>query len=214
MTENGNDMNGFIHEAIDASIAFEALMDSIDFNSYLLEDQEVDSVKETARYQTYKNMIDKASKCCEDIIKKIHNKIKDSPFQPNLKDEDALGQHLIYQLFEAKKTRLEARQQVRREKEKRKYIECTHILHKAFDSIPKEKFYDMQKGNGLIDNCNWAKVLYYNEMAICYSGLAESSMSLGYSERSISLLKEIYPKIDSLEGISDQDIKMYTFALY
>lgn len=214
MAKNKNDMNTLIKNAIEASIDFEVLMDSIDFNSYLLEDQEVHSVKESSRYQTYKNMIEKASECCEDIIKKIPNKIKDSTVPPNSNDEDNLVQYLIYQLFEAKKNRLEGRQQVKWQEEKRKYIDCTHRLHKAFDSIPKEKFYDIQKDHGLVDNYNWAKVLYYNEMAICYSGLTESSMSLGYSERSISLLKEIYPKIDSLEGVSDQDIKLYTFAIY
>ena len=39
MAKNGNDINSLIKEAIDASIEFEKLMDSIDFNSYLEEDK-------------------------------------------------------------------------------------------------------------------------------------------------------------------------------
>ena len=50
MTKNGNDINSLIKEAIKASIDFEALMDSTDFDSYLLKEDEDVAVEYTTRY--------------------------------------------------------------------------------------------------------------------------------------------------------------------
>jgi predicted negative regulator of RcsB-dependent stress response len=212
LSENKNNIDDLIKEAIDASLKFEAIMDSIDFNSYLPEDQKSCEVKDTPLYKNYIKMVEKASNRCKNIIKKIDAKINDT-FEPKPGDKDeVIGQYLIYHLFEAKKTRLKARQQVKRKDEEKDYIDSTHRLHKAFYHILRENFYYPQKDKNLLENYNWAKVLYYNEMAICYSGLTESSMSLGYSERSIFLLKEINSRHDSLTSKTDQGT--YTFALY
>jgi hypothetical protein len=206
--------NKLIIDAIGASLQFETIMDSIDFNSYFPEEQEEKDIKQTSRYKNYRKMVEKkALRICENIIRKIPAKIANDAFEPKPEDKnDVVGQYLIYNLFEAKKTRLKGRQQVKRKEEVRDCIDSTHRLHKAFDHIPKENFYCSQKDKNLLKSYNWAKVLFYNELAICYSGLAESSMSLGYSERSISLLKEIYPEKDSLVSKIDQGI--HTFALY
>lgn len=217
MAKNKNDLNSFIKEAIDASIEFEVSMDSTDFDSYLLEEDEDIAVKDTPRYIDYNDMVNEASKHCDDVIRKIPEKLlkkikereekNDGFFLLGQNKEDEMTQCLVYQLFKAKMERLEGRQQIKWEKEKRKYIDSTHRLHKAFDYIPKKKFYENQKGKSLIENYNWAKVLYYNEMAICYSGLTESSMSLGYAEAAISILKEIQ------ETDENRKNKLYTFAL-
>jgi len=80
-----------INEAIDASIEFEALMDSIDFNSYLLEANEKIEVNETSFKKQYDSMIQEACKIADDIIKKPETN------------------SIILQLFNIKKERLEAR---------------------------------------------------------------------------------------------------------
>lgn len=198
MAEERNDVR-LISEAIDASIDFEELMDSIDFNSYLPEKEETEEIKGSPKYVIYQDMVGRADKIAENIIGKTANK--------NLNDE------LIKQLFEAKKNRLEARKQLFQKKEKEIYFDESHNLHKAFESIPLENFKN-KAGRSIYEKYNWAKVLFYNEMAICYSGLIESSMSLGYAERSKALLKEINPDIEDPKGEDIQDKKLYTFALF
>lgn len=212
MGEKENVINQLIQDAIDASIKFEALMDAIDFNSYLSDEEETDSVRQTNKYQIYEDRVKSALKSCQDVVKKTPEEIKEITHPETLRQKK-LSQYLIYHLFEAKKIRLKAREQTKWDEEEKRYVDSTHELHKAFNCIPKEKFYGTQKGKSLTDNYNWAKVLFYNEMAICYSGLAESSISLGYAERARFLVKEIYPKINHLEE-ENQDIKLYTFALY
>ncbi len=240
MAKRRNDINQLIKKAIDASIEFEELMDSIDFNSYLEEEKEEPAVMQTERYKKYKSKIEEACESCENIIKKIPEEIRNIDPLKLSSDKNKLAQFLIYQLFKAKRIRLEARKQTNWEKERNEYINATHKLHKAFDSIPEKNFYYNQKGKILTENFNWAKVLFYNEMAICYSGLTKSSMSLGYAELSNSLLEELYPKLKNIEernpdkrkelkekkAIKDeiekkekplvffQLLKLYTFALY
>lgn len=178
MSNNQDNMNDLIKKTIDASIKFDELMDSIDFNSYLPDNQELPGVKSNnGGYQTYIHKTKEALDNCIKIIDEVSNNKKD-------------GQEckLISQLFEAKKIRLAGRKEVKREDEKKKYIKSSFKLHKAFDRIQMKKFHDKQKDKSLFENFNWAKVLFYNEMAICHSGLTESSMSLGYAERSQELL--------------------------
>lgn len=227
-----NKLNELIVKAIVASIEFDAKMNSIDFNSYLLKEE--DEVTKTKGYIEYERKLTEATGYCDNIINEIDKKKKNNKSPDVLSDKDVYD--LISHLFEAKQIRLEGRKQLR-QKEKRKYIDCAHRLHRAFDII-QEKFYNKQKGKSLTDNFNWAKVLYYNEMSICYSGLAESSMSLGYAEESIFLMEELYPELKNLEKRTEDGggdgfkkledrckgkedplssshiIKLYTFALY
>lgn len=219
MAKKGNDMNRLINEAIDASIEFEALMDSIDFNSYLPEKQERDDVKQTERYQIYKDRVRKVLRSCQDVIDNIPTEIKDF-IPPENPDKNKLTQYLIFHLFEAKKIRLEGREQIKREEEDKKYSEATHKLHKALYHIEKENSYETQKTkrSRLQDNFNWAEVLFYNEFAICYAGLTESSMSLGYAEKAISALEKIRPQLKKSQANiklkNDRILRLYTFALY
>ncbi|MCL4418029.1 MAG: MBL fold metallo-hydrolase [Actinobacteria bacterium] len=225
MNKDKNDMHNLINKAIDTSFEFEKKMDSIDFNSYLPEGENT-IVKDTPEYRNYKDLVDEAIKCCDNVFTGLHPEIqkkvdelvpkikgKEKKYHDSilidLKTVDEMMIYLIYQLFEAKKMRLEGRKHMRQE-EKRKYVDCAHILHKTFDYIPKEEFYNTRKECILFDNFNWAKVLYYNEMSICYSGLVESSMSLGYAESAISIIKEI-KKVKN--GEDKRICKLETFAL-
>ncbi len=230
MAKNKNDMNTLIKNAIEASIDFELLMDSIDFNSYL--EEEVDKEVRTSKaYVSYIEKTEKASKCLDKILNKIDVNVKEASFIPY--DDRSRTQHLIFTLFEMKSIRLQARKSGRKEEEKL-YIDATHGLHKAFDQIELEHFKCSLKGKNLAKDYNWAKVLYYNELAICYSGLAKSSMSLGYAEQSISILEKLYAGLKDLENLSDAGcgslvtrverkegyllfshvLRLYTFALY
>ena len=243
MEKRGNDIISLINKAIDASIDFEELMDSIDFNSYLLEEDEDKKVKETEGYKKYECSIRKASGYCENIIdEEIIDEIKNiKQFDVSQLKDEKLTQYLICQLFEAKKIRHNARKKTQRKEEKKLYTNAAHKLHKAFYLISSDKFFP-QKDNKLTVNFNWAKVLYYNELAICSSGLAESSLSLGYAEKTINLLEELYSELKNIgyeernsdirndikdrKDIKDtikkkkkpftfsQILKLYTFALY
>jgi hypothetical protein len=230
--------NKLIIDAIGASLKFEKVMDSIDFNSYLPGDRNNNNIKGSQLYMNYRNMVQEASNICKVIIqdRDIPEEIKHKDYQPQSKekDNDKIGFYLIYHLFKAKRIRIKANRQIKREKEEKYYMISTHNLHKAFDHIPipKENLYYFQKGISSLEDYNWIKVLYYNELAICYSGLAKSSMSLGYAEESIYLLEILYPELKNLEDQfdkfidkakdkekilhpSDSDIiKLYTFALY
>ncbi|MBU4349370.1 MBL fold metallo-hydrolase [bacterium] len=222
MSNNQNNINNLIEKANSASLQFETIMDSIDFNSYLLEDQKNGEVKDNPLYKNYIGMVEKASNICKDIIQDIPSNITKINV-PNPEKQKEMEYYLIYHLFKAKRIRIIVKQQIEREKEKKYYIISTHNLHKAFNHIPKKYFYCSQKGKNLLKSYNWAKVLFYNELAICYSGLAKSSMSLGYAEESISLLEELYSKLKNLENPAAEDkkkillpsdiIKLYTFAL-
>jgi len=223
-----------IKKSIDATLKFENLMDSIDFDSYLEENKEDGNIKDSNGYKLYEKKTKQAFKYCDEIIKKIDNEdneIKKASFKPSYEQKSI--RWLLRILLKAKKTRLEARKQSERKKETKLYITATHSLHRAFDKIAR-KYFDSQKGKHLIEDLNWAKILYFNELAICYSGLAKSSMSFGYAEQSISLMEELYPKLKNIENRKpnerkelkeeidetkkpltfSQIIKLYTFALY
>ncbi len=205
-----------IKQAIGATLEFEKLMDSIDFNSYLAKKEEKIR-KNGPGWKLYDNYLSNIQEA-EDVCMKF------------TKQENTLPtEFIIRDLFKAKKTRLDARQESRRETEKEKYNDAIHCMQQAFSDLKASL-----KGKCLIKNNNWAKVLYFNELAICYSGLTESSMSLGYSGQSISMLEELYPELKKIEKwknpersqfkskiekkeeyLSDsQIINLYTFALY
>ncbi len=227
MTGNG-DAAKLIEKAIVASIKFEELMDSIDFDSYFKEAEEDKDVKDSYGGKLYYENIGKASNCFKDIVEEIDKKVEDIPFKP---DDESSIQWLINELIEAKKTRLEAKQQINWKNEKEKYNYSLYELHTAFDKIPRI-YFPSQKEEQLIDNFNWVKVLYFNELAICYSGLDKSSMSLGYAEQSLTLLEDLYPQLKNMKDNTEwekfnsdvkrkkeplpplQIIRLYTFALY
>ena len=206
-----------IKKAIDATHEFEKLMDSIDFNSYLEGDE---NNIEIEGYDQYKEKLRE----CENKIKSI--------CKTDTSKKESISRHFL-KLSLAKAFRVKARTQSAWKEEKRFYVKATSKLYKGLDLIPPKEFED-RENKKLKENFNWLKVLYYNELAICYSGLAKSSMSLGYAELSTSLLEEIHPELKDIEHAKhnncqsgkdkiiekldyfnfDQIIKLYTFALY
>jgi len=229
-------MKDFIVRAINASMHFEEIMDRIDFNSYLLEDKKKIEKNQPSGYSIFLRMVkvEALKYYKESIQNKLPKRVKSENFSSGLQNQEDLTYYLIYRLFEAKKTRLAGRQEVRK-REERCYKNGVKDLNKAFDNIEK-KYFDYN-GKNIFEYYNWAKVLYYNELSIYYSGLARSSMSLGYAEESIFLLEKIHPELLSFNKpdnkridiicrlksryrglnnkISPADIiKLYTFALY
>lgn len=238
-------MDQIIENAIKASFAFENIMDTIDFNSFLLDAKSRPSKTDSPmNYKIYVNKTYHAFDICKETIntlkdieaiiqsvipKDSHNHLnyfiwqlfeekkvalKDLEFTEQVsKKTDYINQYLIWRLFEAKKQRLEGRKQTNRTVEIEKYDLAKQLLNTALDSIPLKSDLNNQNKIKLAEDFNWAKILFYNELAICYSGLAESSLSLGYSERTLSLLKEIYPFLDSDTKVPAQILNLYTCAL-
>lgn len=198
MAENREPSEEVINEAILRSLEFEEIVEKIDFNSYLLPSIEKQEVKDSHSYKIYESRINQATEKIERVLKNHTNEI-------------------IGALFEAKLLRLEARKQDRKE-EKDKLKDALFKLNIAFSTIEPKNFKgDLEKEiengfsrTGLYAKKNWAKMLLYNEMAICYSGLAESSISLGFATRATALLK----KLISNEEANTNLLSSYTFALY
>ena len=241
MGNSKNNLSNFIIKAIDKSIEFEQIMDSIDFNSYLPEEKD-DDIKSSSLYKNYIEKLGNASNICKGIISISEIEKRESDHNNQYVKDKELCSLLIENLFEVKEKRIETRKQTR-EMEEKYYIENTYKLHTAFLKIP-EKDWSYSYGDknledkDLLDDYSWAKILYYNELAICYSGLIKSSMSLGYAEESIFILEKLYSDLKSIENPADDTsesgfnnlikkfkrnnnfltvshvIKLYTFALY
>jgi tetratricopeptide (TPR) repeat protein len=251
MVKKNVSINMLIRKAIIASTSFDAQMDSIDFDTNIPSQIDQVSINEQKIFTSYFDKISKAQNLCEDIINqldKIGNiKEKEEKEYPlNLvstlietkkasqsnKQKTRFAnyycQYLIWQLFTAKIIRIDGRKQANRKKEVEYYQRAKQILNSAFNTIEQGNFINNQKKKKFTDNYNWAKILYYNELSICYSGLAESSMSLGYAEESYSLLNILYHNNSenymAFDGkkqarINDvissfQILNLYTFALY
>ncbi len=202
---------------IEKTLEFERLMDQIDFNS-LKEKEYGKNPKENGTFRgAVRGLYTKIDSNIESIETKIANLDK-----KNWQYEKKILQGLI----KAKEKRLCARKKDYREDEEHTYIDATNILHKAFDKIDVKHFKNKKiETLHFYDKFNWLKILCYNEFSICYSGLAESSMSLGYAEKAIELLKKICPDLEKdIDENSDKwkkmwkkipyRIRLYTFALY
>ena len=255
MIEKGSGINMLMKKAIKASIDFEALMDSIDFDSNIPLITKPDGGRELKNSNTYSKTPQEAQNITNVIITQLKEieDIKgrmeeDYPLnlvkiliekKEVLSESDKLKkgftyyhyEYLVWQLFIAKKVRIDGRMQVNRKKEVEYYQRAKQILNSAFSTIEQRYFIYSLKKKKLNDQYNWVKILYYNELSICYSGLAESSMSLGYAEESCSLLTTLFPYLKNLEGsakidkiktssnkdysvLTNQTLDLYTFALY
>jgi len=207
----------FINQIIKKTLEFEGFVDRIDFNS--LKEEDYKDNKTNSGKDVWRQVIQNLYGEVKDSLKSLHGIIKKS----NKKYSSFLNE-----LIKAKGKRLEARKQDYRKAEEDIYIESTNILHKEFDKIPVNFFKKKENETlNFYEKLNWLKILYYNEFSIFYSGLAESSMSLGYAERSIELLKKICPDLKK-DVATDNDtweklwkekgtrifIRLYTFALY
>ena len=65
-----------IKKAIEATLEFEELMDSIDFNSYFPKKEEPNHIRETSRFKIYRTNLLNVLKLCRNVIKDIPKEIK------------------------------------------------------------------------------------------------------------------------------------------
>jgi hypothetical protein len=179
--------NELIVHAIEASISFEALMDTIDFNSYLPNEKNNNKTYKIPLYKDYLDSIKLASRICNTKFSE---------------DSDKLSHYLVKKLFEGKKKRLEDRKQVNFDDEKKILIDATNLLQEASLRIQDKNI--QKPPNSIIDNNILIKVLYFNELSICYSGLIKSTMSLGYAQESLGLLEKFYPEMEFLENPNNE----------
>ena len=177
---------------------FEEILDSVDFNSYLPRDKRSRFISETCQYHAYIKNINAAEKIIFDSLQLV-------------------PASFCNKFFNAKKWRLDARKQSDRKKEKQCWTKAVKLLNDVLSKIVSSDS-KVDKGNlhgNIYDENTWAKILLYNELSICYSGLPESSISLGYAERAIGLLKKILP--DSREPTQSTPLQikqLYTVSLY
>jgi len=171
MAQNKNDKSDLIKNAIEASIDFEALMDSTDFDSWLDSDTNEGLKKrgqEIAPFRKFKNNKRKLEQICKNMMKK-----GDKEFC-NTKDKSLSDKHFIYPLFDAKLKRLNARIS----SEEKYYKESLLILSIALNNLQESD----------IDTKYW-EILFYNDLSICYAGLENSSISRGYAEEAREIIE-------------------------
>jgi hypothetical protein len=171
-----------IIQTIESSLSFENIMDNIDFNSYLPRDKNNKRISSSDRYKDYTDKINAALEICE--------------IEP-IRTGDKLINSSITNLINCKKKRLGGRLKVKPEEEKRILEKNSFLLQSVLNRIQHKNT------NGAIaPYLFWLKILYFNEIAICYSGLVKSSLSLGYSEESLLLIENACPKLKNIENTS------------
>jgi hypothetical protein len=143
---------------------------------------------------------------------------------PKVGDKSSLERYLIYNLFDAKITRLEARICSKKEDEKKEYKEVLHKLLSALNAL-----HNLEGDN---TDKRWF-VLLYNDLSICYAGLDNSSMSRGYAEEAMKIIEKEFEKyykefneelsannsknlkdIEGLYFVSSKLYDLYTVALF
>jgi len=202
--EINNKMKEEINDAIKANIEFESIMDKIDFNSYLPEDDDNSIINVNPSYKIYSELLHKADECLKRFKPNSNSLIKSEKensvefLKGDLKSEEKVT-YVIYKLFETKKLRLAARKTINHNDEKVNYENGTNNLQFILDQISFAKIKKTVGAETLFDNYNWAKVLIYNELSICYSGVVKSSMSLAYAEEAVKEIEKIYPEFKHFE---------------
>lgn len=206
-------MDQKIEKVIKACFDFESEMDSIDFNSYLSEYQEDIKIVKSKNYKNYKNKIENAKKICKVYKNKAENELRGKQMYNRILDQDNLTKYLIYHLFKAKLSRLNSRQNIERRNEVKNYLINSKRLLKAYNKIPLPATNNSTIEYGLDEDLVLLKILYNNELSICFSGLAKSSMSLGFAEESIDLLEKLCPELKNIENFKDEKIKKFRLML-
>lgn len=106
MAKKGERKSKLLGEAIDASIEFEELMDKTDFDSWLDSDEPGALEKlgqEVAPFNKFKENENILNRICEQMKQRGNNEINDS------EEKSQIEKRHIYNLFEAKNKRLDAR---------------------------------------------------------------------------------------------------------
>lgn len=207
-----------INEAIDASIKFEVLMEKIDFDSWFEEKDNKDLTSEFDKqaYDKYKEWVKEVKGLCEGFINPDYEKCSTDANEVNFVESST------HSLFKAKLCRLEARRASDPTNEEKKYIEGSNILNIALSRIPLRYLQEQEEGTKK-EYYDLLKILFYNDLSICYSGLKNSSLSRGYAEESIKLIELDKDYKEFKNGDKDllkrpfkksKKFDLYTFALF
>lgn len=206
MGKKVNDINGLINKAIDDSIKFEALMDSTDFDSWL-EDDSSDRLKEIGQeitpFENFKKNKEKLRNICLQMQQKGTNEL------PKNEDKSSLERYLIYQLFEAKIKRLDAKISSKSEAERDNYKEALHLLFAALNHLQILEIDESER---------YWRIFFYNDLSICYAGLRNSSISRGYAEEARRIIekeesyKEFDKKLNGDELTEGTNIENHNFV--
>lgn len=172
--------NELVNEAIDASIKFEELMDKTDFDSWLDDD---DAGKDNAKILEDLGQDPSPFRIYEENKKKlkgIYVSINSGEKKSNNSGDKSFLEEIIFNLFQSKYIRMEARICSNKKDEEDKYREALyHLLSGLYT------FQNPAAGN--IDE--WLLVLLYNDLSICYAGLDNSSLSRGYAEEARNIIE-------------------------
>jgi hypothetical protein len=204
--------DSLIDKAIENSIDFERYMDETDFDSWFI-DEVVETLKElgqeTLPYEQFLANVKKLQNICSNI-KKIGQ--RDFSGTENIEE---FKRFLVYQLFDSKEKRLNAKcvsikdsTEIARKKERENFEKAVNTL-----LIPLSHL----QSSGIKSKDYWL-VLFYNDLSICYSGLKNSSLSRGYAEEAIKIIKkmsvfeEFYERLRKAERSKDYtDLKKSAF---
>jgi tetratricopeptide (TPR) repeat protein len=157
-------------------------MDSIDFSSWDEKEDKTNPLCEFDRkfYDHYCEQV----KCAKNICIQFKSELKGDINTETLND-----------LFCAKLDRLKARRSFEPDDIRNKYIDSAYSLQKALNHISLDHFKKSSQSLRKKD-LDWLLILLYNDLSICYSGLKNSSLSRGYAEQSIELIKKDEDYID------------------
>lgn len=218
MVKNGDNTNRLIDETIAESIDFERLMDQTDFESWRENDdpsvlKACFKQEPSAFCEFEKNKKELRRICCQ-MIKKGNSE------PPRSEDKLSLEKYIVCQLFKSKSERFEARIDFG----KGHYKKARHYLLSVLNVLQN------LKGN-IIDK-RWT-ILLCNDLSICYAGLDNSYMSMGYAEEAKRIMKKEYrgfckqfnqkvsvddstdaPNVIDDKFLSDRLDVLYTITLY
>jgi hypothetical protein len=175
---SNNTIENFLYYAIEDSIKFEELMDITDFDSWF----EADTAEELKKYgqekeplNNYKENLSKLRKICTDAKSRGNPDFSDSK-------GSNFEKFLLYKLFESKELRLKAKTLANNHffGKENNYQKAARNLQITLMSLESAK----------ISFKNSWKVLIYNDLSICYAGLRNSSLSLGYAEEAIKCIED------------------------
>ncbi len=222
MVENRDNTSRLIDEAIAESIDFERLMDQTDFESWGEEDNPSELTERFKQelspfYEFKKNKKELRRICCQ-----MRKKGNSEP--PRSEDKPSLEKYIVCQLFKSKSERFKARIDSKEDSKEEHYKKARYYLLSVLNVLQN------LKGN-IIDR-RWT-ILLCNDLSICYAGLDNSYMSMGYAEEAKKIMKKEYrgfykqfnqkvsvddstdaPNVIDNKFLSDRLDVLYTITLY
>jgi tetratricopeptide (TPR) repeat protein len=193
-----------INFAIDNSIEFEELMDKTDFDSWLEEEETKyekilnEKEEEYTYFENYINYKNELRTICDQMEKMGLDEI------PKKYNKSHIVGYFIKQLVTEKNIRLKARICSKKEDEEKEYIKAISILLTTLS-----KLQNLERNI----STNLCFILLFNDLSICYAGLENSSISRGYAEEAIKIIKKERGGNMKFNRKS-RPYNLYTVALY